>query len=94
MNFSPFFAGSEGLVTPAGLAPAFSGPGVAAHDISEPKKSETEMMRPMRAVFINFDFIVLPKFKDLFRPLKMRRKFTSSKFKQVYMFWILHAGRM
>jgi hypothetical protein len=69
----PFFPGTEGLVTPAGLAPAFSGPGVAAHNIPE-LKNDTEMMRPMRAVFINFDFIMLPKFIYLFRPLKSERE--------------------
>jgi hypothetical protein len=63
MNFSPFFAGLEGLSTPAGLAPAFSGLGVAAHNIPELKRSETQMMGQARAVFINFDFIMLPKFK-------------------------------
>jgi hypothetical protein len=58
-NFSPFFTGSEGLVTPADLAPCFSEAGVAAHNT--PVHREKEMMRKTRIDLFNFDFIVPPK---------------------------------
>jgi hypothetical protein len=60
-NFSPFFTGSEGLVTPMGLAPSFSEAGVSAHAVIKPKKREIERMRKIRIDFLNFDFIGPPK---------------------------------
>jgi hypothetical protein len=63
-NFSPFFPGSEGLVTSADLAPSFSEAGVAAHNT--PVLREKEMMRKMKIDLLYFDFIVSPKKKKLF----------------------------
>jgi len=63
MNFSPFLAGSEGLVTAAGLAPPFSRPDVTAHNAPEPKENQTEMLRQMRIDLLNFAFIIPRKFK-------------------------------
>jgi hypothetical protein len=61
MNFSPFFPNSGGFANSAGLALSFSGAGVAAHNTSDPKKSETEMMRQIRIDLLDLDLIRPPK---------------------------------
>jgi hypothetical protein len=60
VNFSPFFPGSEGLVTSADLAPSFSEVGLAAPNFPMPKKRER--IRQKRMDILNFDFIVPPKY--------------------------------
>jgi hypothetical protein len=82
MNFSPFFAGREGLAASASLAPSFSGAGVAAPNAPGPKKSEIERMRPIRVDFLNLDFIGPQNQKA--RSLDPSRKTsdTPSKFKE------------
>jgi hypothetical protein len=82
-NFSPFFAGPEGSVTPESFAPSFSGPEVAAHDIPEPKKSENERMRKKRAALINFGFTMLPKIYKIARPQKMERGLLLQNLKKI-----------
>jgi hypothetical protein len=52
------------LVISAGLAPSFSESGFAAHNIPNPKRRETEMMRKIRIGLLNFDFIVPPGSKN------------------------------
>jgi len=82
-NFSPFFAGSEGLVTPVGLAPPFSVAGVAAHNTPELRKIETERMRQTRVDLFNFDFIIPPKSENLFTStLHIRSRVIPTKFKE------------
>ena len=91
-NFSPFFPDSKGLVTTVGVAPFFSGAGVDAHNIPEPKKSEAEMTRPRKVDFLKFDSIIPPKFKKDSTLLK--RGLFRQNVKNIQIFGILSAGKM
>jgi len=92
MVLSPLFTGSEGLVTPAGLVLPFSGAVVAAHNTSEPKKNETEMMRQSRKDLLNLDVIVPPKLKKDSTLLK--RGLFRQHVKNIQIFGILSEGKM
>jgi hypothetical protein len=51
INFSPFFAGSGGLVTWAGFELSFSAAFSAAHRFPEFRKRTEETVRRMRKIF-------------------------------------------
>jgi hypothetical protein len=50
-NFSPFFAGSGGLVTSVGFELSFSAAFSAAHRLPEFRKRIEETVRRMRIIF-------------------------------------------
>jgi hypothetical protein len=72
------------VVTLVDLTPSFPETGVAANDIPALKKSKTGSMKKMRAVFILFGFIVLPKFRGLFlTPKKKGERLTPQNLKKI-----------
>ncbi len=58
-NFSPFFPGSDDLVTSAGLGLSLAG-SVAAHENPRIRKKTMEMMKEIRISFLDTDFMVPP----------------------------------
>ncbi len=98
-NFSPFFPGSEGLVTPAGLELSLAD-SVAAHENPRIKRKTIEMTKEMRIVgFLDTDFMVPPiekMAKNLAYPFRFAKGLQSLSFLETCNFKVLGnlKGRM